>query len=312
MDKTIFFLILNYNTFQETENCIRTIREMDEVPYKKHIVVVDNASTKELDKKAELLNAEDVTLLCLDQNMGFSHGNNVGYKYIRQLREQGGVIIVCNSDIEFRDKRFLTKVLDAYEKTGFDILGPDVWCEAQREKSWKGHQSPAFPWEGRKNYVKYQIRSNQHERNRLLNTESGGFQIICTLFDRLISLKHMILTRVVYKKWRLQYHEDVVVHGSCFVVSDNFVKQEEKLFSPETQFYFEELLLYLRIKDNGYKSVYDPGIQVWHMQGQATGRVADNERARRLFAVNHLIKSGKIYLNELDRRETGGSEDGIG
>lgn len=311
MDKTIFFLILNYNTFQETENCIRTIREMDEVPYKKHIVVVDNASTDDLDKKAELLKAEDVTVLCMESNKGFSRGNNAGYEYIRQIRRRGGVIIVCNSDIEFRDRRFLALVLDEYENTGFDILSPDVWCEAQKTKSWKGHQSPAFPWEGNKSYVKYQIRKNLRERERLLNNGYNGLNVVYTFLDRLISLKYAILIRLIYRKWRLRYHENIVAHGSCFVVSDNFIMHEEKLFFPETEFYFEELLLNLRVKDKGYKTVYKPEIQVWHMQGQATKRVAENEQERRLFAVDHLIKSGMIYLNELNRKGSGGSEDGI-
>ena len=43
MDK-IYFLILNFRTRKETQNCINSIEKLEKAGYESRIVVIDNAS----------------------------------------------------------------------------------------------------------------------------------------------------------------------------------------------------------------------------------------------------------------------------
>lgn len=84
-------VIVNYNTFQITCNCIESvIKHTHSVPYE--IIVVDNASTKD--------NADDfikkhpsVKLIKSSENGGFAKGNNLGI-----MHAAGDVILLLNSD----------------------------------------------------------------------------------------------------------------------------------------------------------------------------------------------------------------------
>ena len=73
-------IIINYNSYEKTIDCINSIRETANVPYK--IYLIDNASTNEsatvLEK--EYKDAADVRLILSDENLGYARGNNLCIK----------------------------------------------------------------------------------------------------------------------------------------------------------------------------------------------------------------------------------------
>ena len=82
-------IIINYNTLQLTDNCIRSIIEKTtEVTYE--IILVDNASTDgsigffQKDKRVKFIQSP--------VNLGFGKANNLGYEY-----SQGKYIFLLNS-----------------------------------------------------------------------------------------------------------------------------------------------------------------------------------------------------------------------
>ncbi len=98
MKITAGIVILNYNTYDDTKNCIASI-DRYEVGGQHRIYIVDNASFDGSGEKlrAEFGSREDVTYLCSEKNLGFSGGNNIG---IRQALQDGCEYIFClNSDI---------------------------------------------------------------------------------------------------------------------------------------------------------------------------------------------------------------------
>lgn len=297
----IYFMILNYNTYEETVACVETIRAMDDVQYQRKILIVDNGSTDGSAERLKLLEGEDVAVLCLEGNKGYSYGNNAGYQYIQEIGNTA-FLVVCNSDVEFRDKTFLERVLREYNESKFDLLGVDVYSEALKRSAIKGHQSPFYPWDRTKWFVRYQINYHELERRRLTKEKFGLWQCVKAVYYRGIRFASNTLKRTIYRNWSKHRHEDIVAHGACFVLSKLFIKQEKKLFTPETQFYYEEMLLYLKLKERGYKSVYNPDIRVWHVHGKATAKAANNELNRKLFVIDHTIRSGKVYLAALERR----------
>ncbi|MCB0715772.1 MAG: glycosyltransferase family 2 protein [Chitinophagaceae bacterium] len=84
-------LIINYNTFILTSNCIRSVIKHTQLP-DYEIIVVDNAST-ERDPKEFLIEFPTIKLIQSTKNGGFAAGNNLGIE-----QASGEYILLLNSD----------------------------------------------------------------------------------------------------------------------------------------------------------------------------------------------------------------------
>jgi GT2 family glycosyltransferase len=86
-------IVINYNTYQLTCNCIRSVKEKTEgLEYE--IVLVDNAST-ERDANDFKKEFQDINLIANPVNSGFAGGNNLGISSAK-----GEYILLLNSDTE--------------------------------------------------------------------------------------------------------------------------------------------------------------------------------------------------------------------
>ena len=86
-------IIINYNTFRLTVNCIRSVREkLDGLEYE--IILVDNASA-ECDPEEFLRECPGIVLIKSATNTGFAGGNNLGI-----ANSRGTYILLLNSDTE--------------------------------------------------------------------------------------------------------------------------------------------------------------------------------------------------------------------
>lgn len=86
-------IIINYNTFQLTCNCIQSVKKMiRDLTYE--IVLVDNASV-ECDPALFLEKFPDIKLISSKVNTGFTGGNNLGIS-----RATGDYLLLLNSDTE--------------------------------------------------------------------------------------------------------------------------------------------------------------------------------------------------------------------
>jgi GT2 family glycosyltransferase len=86
-------IIINYNTFRLTSNCLLSIKEkVTGINYE--IILVDNASV-ECNPELFLNDFPDVRLIASPSNTGFTGGNNLGLEY-----SEGEYILLLNSDTE--------------------------------------------------------------------------------------------------------------------------------------------------------------------------------------------------------------------
>src|SRR5437763_942905 len=100
-------IIINYNTFELTCNCIESvIQYTTTIPYE--IILVDNAST-ECDAELFKKRFPQIKLVKNPENNGFAKGNNLGIKHA-----EGDAILLLNSDT------YLKVNSDTYLK---DIIG---------------------------------------------------------------------------------------------------------------------------------------------------------------------------------------------
>jgi GT2 family glycosyltransferase len=90
----VSIVIINYNTFQLTCQCINSIKKFTKgVAYE--IIVVDNASPQENPDEFQK-SFPEIKLIKSDTNVGFAKGNNLGIN-----AAQGEVILLLNSDAYF-------------------------------------------------------------------------------------------------------------------------------------------------------------------------------------------------------------------
>lgn len=113
-------IIINYNTFTLTSNCIASIYEkLTGVVFE--IILVDNASPNE-NPDTFKEHFPDIQLVKSTTNLGFAGGNNLGLQYA-----SGEYILLLNSDTELINNAPLIclKYLQQHPKTGL------VTCQLQ-------------------------------------------------------------------------------------------------------------------------------------------------------------------------------------
>lgn len=150
--KTTAVILVNWNSYALTSDCIRSLREMQYTDY--DIIVVDNGST---DRSVQSFRSEfpDIILIESPENLGFTGGNNLGMQFAtgHGYRYQ----MLLNNDT-FVEPGFLEKLvnyMDAHPDTG--VIQPLIYFDHNRSLVWNGG-SFYNKWLGRaytKNYNRH-------------------------------------------------------------------------------------------------------------------------------------------------------------
>ena len=92
-------VILNYNDY---ENTIKMIRQIENYKCLSKIVIVDNHSSDESVEKIKPLTSKRIVLLESKDNKGYASGNNLGLKYLEKETECE-LAIISNPDVEVEE-----------------------------------------------------------------------------------------------------------------------------------------------------------------------------------------------------------------
>jgi GT2 family glycosyltransferase len=94
-------IILSYNTKELLKRCLQSLQKAKKNDYQIEVIVVDNASS---DKSPEMVEKEfsQVKLIRSKKNLGYAGGNNLGLK-----KAQGEFILFLNSDTEIDEKALI-------------------------------------------------------------------------------------------------------------------------------------------------------------------------------------------------------------
>ena len=118
----VYIIVLNYNGWKDTIECVRSILALD-CPLVK-IVIVDNASTDESYEKLQQLKSEKLVLLRSNCNLGYAGGNKIGIKYA--IEHKAAYICVINNDT-IVDEGFLKSSIELLSSTEeFAIVSPAI------------------------------------------------------------------------------------------------------------------------------------------------------------------------------------------
>ena len=133
---SVVYVILHYKNMADTVKCVESLRRTA-APDSRFVIVDNGSGDGSGDRLAEQY-ASLCTVLRLPENVGFSKGNNAGYRYARETFHPQ-FIVVTNNDVVFDQPDFEEKIRQLYEETSFDVLGPDVYVPRHND-----HQSPLF------------------------------------------------------------------------------------------------------------------------------------------------------------------------
>ena len=128
----VFIIIVNYNGYKDTRDCIESLLEIVYENYE--IIGVDNGST---DESMNLLNGvknEKVVVLDAKDNLGSSGGNNLGIGYA--FRHQADYVLLLNNDTVV-EKDFLSKLIDCAGKyQNHAVISPKIMYDFDRNIIW--------------------------------------------------------------------------------------------------------------------------------------------------------------------------------
>ncbi len=115
MDPKVSIIILNWNSKEDTLECLESVYRIDYPNYE--VIVVDNGSA---DGSAEAIRNKfrDVVLIVNKTNLGFCGGNNIGIKHA--LNNGAEFLLILNNDtvVEPSIIRELKKVVDSDKEIG--------------------------------------------------------------------------------------------------------------------------------------------------------------------------------------------------
>lgn len=94
--ENIYIIILNYNNYKDTIECIESLNKYLPKQYHVTIVIVDNSSVNESVQQLEKRNYSNTVLLKSEKNVGYAGGNNIGICYA--LEQKAEYIVILNND----------------------------------------------------------------------------------------------------------------------------------------------------------------------------------------------------------------------
>lgn len=233
-------VLLNYNGFKDTIECIESI--LLNVPNELyHIIVVDNASKNDSVEQLKLyikgLKKDNIHFIQSEKNNGYSSGNNIGVEYARKHTESE-YFWILNNDIIVKNDALSPLIYLMESKDSIGIVGSLLLFKEEPEviQSIGG------------SFNKYLARSKQL-----------GFK----------------LNKASISNWEPKQVE--FVNGASLFVSKRFI-QQVGLLCEDYFLYYEEVDWAIRAKKKQFRVFIVPQSIVYHKQGASTNNDAKGKR----------------------------------
>lgn len=275
----IGFVILHYQTIDDTCNCLESIKKnIDTKLYK--IVVVDNCSPNhtgvELIEKYK--DNDSVHIIINQTNYGFSKGNNIGYQYIKNNYD-ASFIAILNNDTTVCANLF-EKLNKAYLDYDFYVLGPKIINKDGKSV----------------NPVRYDLISAKEVRKIINSYNIRRLMYYMNLTKLYYLLKNCFWKNKTTKEQDLN-QINVQLNGSALFFSIKYINEKDG-FCELTFMYFEEDVLYYECIKNGYKTLYYPDIVINHYEESSTRY--SKSKGYELFKIKEGKKSAKKLLKIIE------------
>lgn len=284
-------IILNYNNYEDTLHCIESVEHYNTAPVK--LIVVDNGSTRqgaveslrrymeeryadrylhldddELSVKvsSSLITLPYATFIESSSNDGYARGNNKALRLIEKDAEVEYVMILNNDVLFVRDViPTLTVFVETHEDAALvspllykkDMKEIDINC-ARLDTSYKAELT--------ENLFHYYFRATGYD-NPFVK-------------ERYLIKEEMTLPEVISIE---------LPSGSCMFIRKQLFAELD-FFDPYTFLYFEENILYRKVKRAGKRNYLLTNLECIHLGASTTSSSPS------LFILNHNYRSACYYI----------------
>ena len=130
--EAVYIILVNYNGYEDTVECIESLKKITYSNYK--IIVVDNNSLDNSGQKIKQRFCEDIIYIPSDENLGFAGGNNLGIEYA--LKQNCDYVLLLNNDT-LVEPDFLEPLLQVFkEEHSVGAVGGKIFHWSNPELLW--------------------------------------------------------------------------------------------------------------------------------------------------------------------------------
>lgn len=286
--RTTGIIILNYNNYEDTINCIESVIKYNTAQIK--FIVVDNGSNKK-DCIVNLHNYFKITFgtnykqyndnenlnnstlpylsfIVSKTNDGYAQGNNKGLKLAYQDKDIKNILIL-NNDILFIEDIIPQLNFDLETLNGAAIVSPILYKKNMQGIDYTCSRKALTLCQRFLLYMLlfkdfFNIISTIRNNNNLL-------------FNKTLPLRNKII-------------EIELPSGSCMLFDKDFFKSINS-FDPNTFLYCEEDILYTKIRNKQKKNYLDTSLKCIHLGAATTTTEATSD-----FTLKCSIESNHYYL----------------
>jgi GT2 family glycosyltransferase/glycosyltransferase involved in cell wall biosynthesis len=270
------FVLLQYNKCERTLKCVESIKRLGAESHPIQIIIVDNASSEdEVAKTRELFGHDkNISLIFNLKNLGFSGGNNTGYRYARESFGDA-FIVVMNNDNVIHDSKFVAKCFQLFRDWSYSVLGPDIVTpEGRRENPWNDYVYGPDGWNNLHNLYVHQ-KKDYLKKGRAAHRRLGE--------------------RNPQKRTFL----NPILQGACYIFSPIFTCCHQRPFDESIFLYGEEFPLAIDCLTSGHLMLYSSELAVVHEEGVSTGLL--KEQQKMLHSYDGALKGIELSSLRLQR-----------
>ena len=278
------YVILHYQAFDETCACVATLLKVSAT--QDILIIIDNHSPNGSGEmlRRKFLHTANVIVVQNTENMGFAKGNNIGY-CLAKHKYRCDFIVILNNDTLVKQADFRYKILEAYDAYHFAVMGPKILCA-------DGTVNPCSP------ITPIYINMPRARAGQIFNY----IRYLLSIFNLDILIEQISNRHLQTDTLRSeQYQENVQIAGCCLIFSKDYINRFNGL-NPETFMYLEETILYVMVKKAGLKMIYNPALEIVHLEDVATLKTFNGKpRKARQFKYRCQMHSFKVLLKELEK-----------
>ena len=276
----ISFIILHYKNINDTIDCIKSINNIKSSK-KKSIVIVDNNTLCE--KEIDYLKQYTKDIIINDKNLGFAKGNNIGCKYaIKKYKPD--FLCVINNDTLITQKNFIDEIYSCYEKTNFDMMGPEIITD---------NGDSVNPFYAYENIDEINSKIKYHKKLIMIYKS----KILRNLLNSYIKIKRIFIKPKKLENGNVSLY-NVALHGCAIIFSKKYYEKYNDIFYNGTFLYHEEEFLNYRKNRDKLITFYDKNLKIYHKEGSSLNEsFKGNNYEKLIFRNSEIVKS----LEELKR-----------
>jgi len=266
-------IILNYNSRDYLQKCLKSISQSDIGNYKYEVIIVDNNSTDDSIKLAKTVKSPNFIFLELKDNLGFAHGNNQGVKIINPNTKY---VLFLNPDT-IVESNTLKNMIEFFDNNdNVDAATCYITLALTGKMQPECHRGFPTPW---RSFCYFSGISKLFPKSKIFN---GYF------------LGNLDTTKV---------HPIEACVGAFLMVKKS-VGQEIGWWNEKYFFYGEDLDFCYQLKQKHFNLYFNPNCKITHFQGVSSGLITKSQhlsqatRETRLKVAKASTDAMRIFYQE--------------